>query len=79
VADKYEFVIVLLLLLERLAAGISGRAPEFLFDAQQLVVLGDAVGAAGRAGLDLAAPVATARSAMKASSVSPERCDTMQV
>ena len=31
-----------------------GRRAEPLFDAQQLVVLGDAVGAAGRAGLDLA-------------------------
>src|SRR5437879_6436453 len=33
---------------------VAGRASQILFDAQELVVLGDAVGAAGRAGLDLA-------------------------
>jgi hypothetical protein len=39
----------------------------------KLVVLGHAVGAAGRAGLDLAGAQATARSAIVASSVSPLR------
>jgi len=33
---------------------VDGVGPEFLFDAQQLIVLGDAVGAAGRTGLNLA-------------------------
>ena len=40
-------------LVERLAAGIARRVAEILLDAQQLVVLGDAVGARQRAGLDL--------------------------
>ena len=38
----------------RLSAGEHGGRAQALFDAQQLVVLGDAIGAAGRAGLDLA-------------------------
>src|SRR5262244_3378514 len=37
-----------------LSAGEDRGGAEFLFDAQKLVVLGDAVGAAGRARLDLA-------------------------
>ena len=36
------------------AAGEPGGAAQFLFDAQQLVVFADAVGAARRSGLDLA-------------------------
>src|SRR5579859_1975096 len=32
----------------------AGGGAEFLFNAKQLIVLGDAVGAAGRAGFDLA-------------------------
>ena len=51
------------------------RRAELLFDAEQLVVLRDAVGAARRAGLDLARAVPTARSAIVVSSVSPERCE----
>ena len=37
-----------------LRAGVACGRPEILFDAQQLIVLGDAIGAAGRSGLDLA-------------------------
>src|SRR5437762_9811856 len=40
---------------ERTAPPECGRLVEILFDAQQLVVLGDAVGTCGRAGLDLTA------------------------
>src|SRR5580692_3047171 len=39
---------------ESRSAGVAGRRAELLFDAQQLVVFGDAVGAGGAAGLDLA-------------------------
>ena len=42
------------LLLECLSARELRAGAEFFFDTQQLVVLGDAIGAAGRAGLDLA-------------------------
>src|SRR4051812_10458213 len=38
---------------DRGAAGVLRRGAELLFDSQQLVVLGDAIGAAGRARLDL--------------------------
>src|SRR5579875_2355022 len=38
---------------ERTAPSILRRSTELFLDAQQLVVLGDAVGAAQRAGLDL--------------------------
>src|SRR5512142_2865046 len=41
--------------LERAPAGVAGLGAQLLLDAEQLVVLGDAVGAGGRAGLDLAA------------------------
>src|SRR5688500_15648581 len=40
--------------LERVAADVLGRLVELFRDAQQLVVLGDAIGAARAAGLDLA-------------------------
>ncbi len=39
---------------EGAAAGVDGGVAQFLLDAQQLVVLRDAVGAGGGAGLDLA-------------------------
>jgi len=55
------------------------RRSELFFDAEELIVLGDAVGAAGRAGFDLAGGGATARSAMKVSSVSPERWEMMEL
>ena len=35
-------------------AGVNGTGTQMLFDAEQLVVLGHALGAAGSAGLDLA-------------------------
>ena len=54
-------------------AAVDGRVAEHLFDPQQLVVLGNAVGPRGRAGLDLAGAVATAMSAIVESSVSPLR------
>src|SRR4051794_8317788 len=41
--------------LERRPAGEAAGVAELLLDPQQLVVLGDAVGARGGAGLDLAA------------------------
>src|SRR5206468_10405845 len=40
---------------ERRAPGVPRRVVELVFDAQKLVVLGDALGAGRRAGLDLAA------------------------
>jgi hypothetical protein len=49
------------------------RSAEFLLDFQEPVVLDDAFRTADGAGLDLPSPVATAKSAMKVSSVSPER------
>ncbi len=42
------------LVFQGIPAGIFGGIAQFGFDAQQLVVLGNAVGAGGRAGLDLA-------------------------
>ena len=60
------------------AAPDRGAAQLFL-DAEQAVVLGDALRAGQRAGLDLTGATATARSAMKVSSVSPERCEMMVV
>src|SRR5688572_13115668 len=41
-------------LTDGIAPGVACRGAEFLLDAQQLVVLGDAVAAACRSGLDLA-------------------------
>jgi len=52
-------------------ARITRGVAQILFDAQELVVLGDAIGARQRAGLDL--------SAISESSVSPERCDMIAV
>ena len=63
----------------RLLPGIDRRLAKLFFDAQKLVVFGDAIGAAGDPVLICPAFVATARSAMKASSVSPERCETTAV
>ncbi len=51
----------------------AGARAKFFFNAEQLVVLGDAVGARAEPVLICPAPVATAKSAMKVSSVSPER------
>ena len=56
-----------------------GRRAEFLLDPEQLVVLRDAVGARGGAGLDLSGGGPTARSAIVVSSVSPDRWDTTAV
>ncbi len=57
-------------------AGIFRPAPHLLLDAQQLVVLGDAVAAARRAGLDLARPTCRRPDPQWCvSSVSPERCE----
>jgi len=56
-----------------------GDAFHFVFDAHELVVLGDAVGAGHGAGFDLAVSMATVKSAMKVSSVSPERWETTAV
>ena len=64
---------------QRRLAAVARRGAELFLDPEQLVVLGDAVGAAERAGLDLAALVATAMSAMVASSVSPERWEMTAV
>ena len=65
---------------ERVAAGIAGDVAQLLLDAQQLVVLGHAVRARQRAGLDLQRRwCATAMSAMVVSSVSPERCEITAV
>ena len=69
----------LVVVVEALQAEIHCAGAEFLFDAQQLVVLGDAVGAAHDPVLIWPTPVATARSAMKVSSVSPERCEMTEV
>ena len=52
-----------------------GAGAELLLDAKQLVVFADAVGAAGRAGLDLARGGADREVGDGASSVSPERCE----
>ena len=41
-------------LLDRGPSGVPRAGAELLFDSQQLVVLGDAIRSAGRAGLDLA-------------------------
>jgi len=52
---------------EGLDAEELGGLAELFLDAEELVVLADAVGAGGRAGFDLAGSrVATAKSAMKA-------------
>ena len=64
---------------ERRTAGIARGVAQILLDPQELVVLGDALGARQGSGLDLPALVATAMSAMIESSVSPERCDTTAV
>ena len=64
---------------ESVHAGILGHVAQLLLDAEQLVVLGHAVGAAGGTVLIWPAFRATAMSAMVASSVSPERWDTMAV
>ena len=58
---------------ERGAAAVRGRLAELLLDAQQLVVLGDAVAARRRAGLDLAAVGGDGEVGDVASSVSPLR------
>ena len=55
------------------AARKARRLAELLLDPQELVVLRHAIRAARRAGLDLPAFVATARSAIVVSSVSPLR------
>ncbi len=60
-------------------AGINGACTQILLDAEQLVVLGNAVGAAGGTGLDLAGVQGNADSAMVVSSVSPERWELMAV
>ena len=54
------------------AEEFSGLA-ELFFDAEQLVVLRDAVGAAGRAGFDLAGAGGDCDVGDEVSSVSPER------
>src|SRR4051794_13368351 len=61
------------------AGAVAGGVAEVFLDPQQLVVLGDPVGPARRAGLICPALVATATSAMVVSSVSPERWLTMLV
>jgi len=60
-------------IVQRLHSQKPRRAAQLFFNPQQLVVLGNPVGARGRSRLDLSAPVATAKSAMNVSSVSPER------
>ena len=55
---------------------IPSAVAELAFDAQQAVVLGHALASGDGAGLDLAGAIATARSAMVVSSVSPDRCET---
>ena len=62
-----------------LLTSIHRKVAQLLLDAEQLIVLGHAVGAAGSAGLDLAGVQGHGMSAMVASSVSPERWDTMAV
>ena len=51
---------------------------EFFLDAKKLIVFGDAVGTAGGAGLDLPGGGGHSKSAMKVSSVSPERWEMME-
>jgi hypothetical protein len=60
------------------SAGVAGGVVELLLDAQQLVVLGHALGRAGAPVLIWPQSVATARSAIVVSSVSPERWLIMQ-
>jgi hypothetical protein len=57
------------------ASGIARRGAELFFDPNQLVIFGETIGPRQRAGLDLPAIGGDARSAIVASSVSPERCD----
>ena len=64
---------------ERGLAAVDLLVAELVGDAQQLVVLGDAVAARQATGLDLAGVGRDSRSAMKASSVSPERCEMTEV
>ena len=54
-------------------------AAKLLLDAEKLVVLGDALAAAGGAGLDLAGVQRNGQVAIVVSSVSPERWDAMAV
>ena len=64
---------------EGAGAGVARRVVELLLDAQQLVVLRDALGLrAGAPVLIWPQLVATARSAIVVSSVSPERWLIMQ-
>jgi hypothetical protein len=60
-------------LFQRARAGIHGVFAEQLLDAQELVVFRQTIRTAQGTGLDLAQFVATAMSAMVASSVSPEK------
>ena len=64
---------------ESLHSGKDRLCAQLLFDAEQLIVFADAVRTAGGASLDLAGVQATARSAIKVSSVSPDRWDMTQV
>jgi hypothetical protein len=64
---------------ERPAAGIARGVAEVLLDAQQLVVLRDALERDREPVLICPALVPTAMSAIMLSSVSPERCETTQV
>lgn len=54
-------------------AGVNGACTQIFLNAEQLVVLGNALGAAGGPVLIWQVFRATARSAMVVSSVSPER------
>jgi hypothetical protein len=64
---------------EGVAARITRRVAEIFLDAQQLVVLGDAVGTDSEPVLICSAFMPTAMSAMVLSSVSPERCEMTAV
>ena len=74
--DRPETVSVALGAWKRVPARVDGPVAELLLDPQQLVVLRHAVArATGAPVLIWPAFVATARSAIVVSSVSPERCD----
>ena len=64
---------------QALQSQIHRARAQFLFDAQQLVVLGNTSVRLTEPVLICPTPVATAKSAMNVSSVSPERCDITDV
>jgi len=60
-------------------APVGGGVAQLRLDAEELVVLGDAVGAGRGTRLDLPAVRGHGKSAIVTSSVSPDRCDITEV